>query len=231
VGGLDRWVFGHVGCTIHDAVLGSAGALISQTCVKQNCAGLKFCFDGDQLLLRNGTDARSDADKDKENPDLVLWNLHSPDVPVSADTVVASTDPQAGQLTVHDAASGTTLSTLALTGASTTVGIGQLATARGELVWIGGVAYLVQQNGSDFVWSVTTNGPPTATPLPNSSTTPVDLQQATVLAATSSGVAVLNGATGKVSQAYPVGAPPIGTPVYEYGTGFVVAGPGTVVYR
>ena len=31
-GGLDRWVFAETGCTIHDAVLGSAGALISQTC-------------------------------------------------------------------------------------------------------------------------------------------------------------------------------------------------------
>ena len=31
-GGLDYWTFHHVGCTINSAVLGTAGALISQTC-------------------------------------------------------------------------------------------------------------------------------------------------------------------------------------------------------
>jgi hypothetical protein len=230
-GGLDRWTFAHPGCTIHSAVLGSQGALISQTCVHQNCAGLKLCFDGDQLLLRNGTDSRSDADKDKDNPDLILWNVHSDDVPVSADQVVAAADRAASGLRILAAGNGTPLTTLPLTGAASTDAIAQLATARGELVWIGGVTYLVDQTGTRYLWSVPTTGPATATPVPGSVTTPVDLEQATVLVPTPNGVDTLAGATGKVTHVYPVGAPMPGSSAYQYGTAFVVAGGATNVYR
>ncbi|WP_375503647.1 PQQ-binding-like beta-propeller repeat protein [uncultured Jatrophihabitans sp.] len=51
-GGVDYWVFNHPGCTISNAVLGQSGALISQTCRGQRCAGLTHCRNGSQLLLR-----------------------------------------------------------------------------------------------------------------------------------------------------------------------------------
>ena len=54
ISGIDRFVFSQQNCVIHGAVLGSAGALISQTCVKPNCDGKSFCGSGPQLLLRDG---------------------------------------------------------------------------------------------------------------------------------------------------------------------------------
>jgi hypothetical protein len=231
-GGLDRWVFGHDGCTIRNVVLGSQGALISQTCAKQDCAGLKFCGNGPQVLLRNGTDGRSDDDKDKANPDRIIWSRIGSNVtPVSADQVVSVADARARTLVILDSTKGTTLSRLTLTGASSTANIAQLATARAELIWIGGVSYSVELTGADFFWSHPTAGPPTATPQPGSLTKPVDLNEAIVLAPTIDGVDSLAPGTGAVLQHYPVGAPAQGSGVYPIGTGFVVAGGQTVVYQ
>src|SRR5439155_14978894 len=102
-GGLDRWTFSQPGCTIHSAVIGSQGALISQRCDKPKCAGLKFCGAGEQLLLRDATAGRSDSDKDKANPDRIKWNLIGTSAtPASADQVISAVDPTANQLEILD---------------------------------------------------------------------------------------------------------------------------------
>ncbi len=48
--GIDLWKFHHDGCAIQGATIGESGALISQTCRKEQCTGVKFCADGNQLL-------------------------------------------------------------------------------------------------------------------------------------------------------------------------------------
>ena len=72
VSGIDRFVFSQQNCVIHSAVLGSAGALISQTCANPNCDGRTFCGSGPQLLLRDGQNSRNDSDS--KNPDRIIWN-------------------------------------------------------------------------------------------------------------------------------------------------------------
>ncbi|HLY34144.1 MAG TPA: PQQ-binding-like beta-propeller repeat protein, partial [Jatrophihabitantaceae bacterium] len=231
-GGLDRWLFDHAGCTIHSAILGAQGALISQTCTHENCGQRKFCFDGDQVVLRDGTAGRADTDKNPTNPDQIIWT--KPDVkavPASADTVISVVDPAATHLTVLDATKGATLATLPLRGASTTSGIAALETARAELIWIGGTTYSIESTGTDFFWVADSRGPATVTALPGSLTQPVDLNQAIVLVPTSHGADSLTPGTGVAATHYAVGPLPGGSRVYPLGRGLLVAGSATAAYR
>jgi hypothetical protein len=231
-GGLDRWTFAWSGCTIRGAVFGTQGALISQNCTHVNCGQLQFCGNGPQLLLRKGTDARADDNKNKTNPDQIIWNRIGVDaLPVSADQVVSATDAAATSLTVFDPAKGSTLNSLPLSGASQPGAIAQVNTARGELVWVGGVTYAVPPSGAALAWHAASTGPPTVTALPGSLTTPVDLSEATVLVPTDTGVSSLDPTQGTVHQRYPVPAPAPGSSVYPLGAGFVVTGTPTAVYR
>jgi outer membrane protein assembly factor BamB len=232
-GGLDRWTFAQAGCTIHSAVLGSQGALISQTCVQPNCAGLKFCGAGRQLLLRDATAGRSDDDKNKGNPDQIKWNLiGSSAVPASADQLISAVDTTANRLDVLDVTKGSTLGKLALHGTGTGPGpVAQLATTHAELLWIGGVTYSVELTGADFFWAAPTSGPPTVTPL--APTSLPDLNQSFVAVAGvsgSAGAALLEPGTGKVRTSFAVDAPADAL-VYPFGSGFIVAGSTTKAFR
>ncbi len=101
-GGLNEWTFYHRGCSINGAVLGPAGALISQTCHGEDCQGHKFCGDGHQLLLRDGS-ANYD-EKSTTNPDVVKWNdLGSTLVPTSAGATLTARDRDGATLTSLDA--------------------------------------------------------------------------------------------------------------------------------
>jgi hypothetical protein len=104
--GIDRWTWYHYGCTVDHVVLGSAGALISQTCTKQqNCNGHSMCGPGPQLLLRDGS-AGYDDNSDK-NPDQVIWNrFGDTDVPVSADTLIAGLNRSTAALDTYAAKHG-----------------------------------------------------------------------------------------------------------------------------
>ncbi len=115
-GGLDRWVFAQQGCTINAAVLGSAGALISQTCAHPDCSGQKFCGAGPQLLLRDPfAGEQSDSSKNKGNPDQIIWNhIGNAMTPVSADGVISAIDPAKDSLTTFGAKKGKTLAALPL---------------------------------------------------------------------------------------------------------------------
>ena len=231
--GLDRWVYHPIGCAIHGAVIGTQGALISQTCQRPNCAGLTLCGPGPQLLLRDASAGRSDADKDKANPDQIKWNLIGTSaIPVSADRVISALDPTAGQLRAFDVTKGTSLASRAVQGGvASTQGIAAVAGAGSELVWIAGVTYNVKPDGTDFLWAVPTPTLPTVTaPSQDSGSTP-DLLASTLAVGAPGGIALLDPVTGQTARTFSVSAPPPGSLVYPFGTGFVLAGVRTTVYR
>jgi outer membrane protein assembly factor BamB len=242
VSSYDRWIFSQSGCRINSAVLGTAGALISQTCTAPKCSGLKFCGRGQQLLLRDPTAGQNDdSSKNEGNPDQIKWNLiGNTSTPVSADSVTTtSTPPAAGtvisaapagssQLDILDATKGKTLSTLTLKAPLDSTPTASAAT-HAELIHTGGFTYAVSATQPDLLWSAPTIALPTVT-TPDGEATP-DLPGAFVAVPTTAGVDLLDGATGSVVKSYPVAAPPSGSQVYAFGTGFVVAGSSTAVYR
>jgi len=232
-GGLDRWVYHPDGCTIHGAVIGAQGALISQTCAHPKCDGLTFCGSGPQLLLRDASAGRSDDAKDRANPDRIKWNLIGTSaVPASADTLISAVDPVARQLQVLDVAKGATRSRLQLPGGvASTGGIAALASDRAELLWIAGTTYAVGTTGAAFLWTAPTSAPPTVTQLTGTASSTPDLRASSVAVAGAGGITLLDPGTGKTARSFPVAAPRSGSLVYPLGTGFVVAGAATTVYR
>lgn len=226
-GGLDRWLFAEAGCTINSAVLGSSGALISQTCAHPDCSGRKFCGAGTQLLLRDPILGASDDDK--KNPDQIKWNLIGNSLrPVSADTVISATAPGSSTLSTFTADKGKPLKTLPLLGPldgrpETT------STATAELIRIGTETYALDDSGTRYTWRAATAALPTA--IGTGDVAPAPLADSRVTVPVPDGIAELSPATGKVARTFPVAPPAPGSRVFPYGTGFVVAGPHTVVYR
>lgn len=226
VSSYDRWVFGQTGCKINSAVLGSAGALISQTCAKPDCSGKTFCGPGRQLLLRDGTAGETD---DSKNPDQIKWDLMgNTSIPVSADALVSAAPLGSTRLTVLDVAKGKTLSTLALK-APVDADPTATQTARSELIRTGGLTYSIDASTPAIEWSAATTAPPTVTATDNAPLP--DLTAAYLAVAGSGGIDLLDGSTGAVSRALAVSAPAAGSLIYPFGSGFVVAGPSTVVYK
>jgi hypothetical protein len=224
-GGLDYWVFHHGGCIINGAVLGNAGALISQTCHGENCDGHKFCGDGTQLLLRDQTTGTDD--KSTTNPDIVKWNdLGTNLIPTSAGQTVTARDPGGATLHEFDAKTGKDTAQLALAGDSGASAPSAVTTATdADLIWIGGHTYALTSGEKAFRWQAATTGLPT-TQASNSI-----LAGGDALAPTSAGAALLDTGTGRVMTRYPIAAPAPGSTIYPLGTGLLVAGPDTVVYR
>jgi PQQ-like domain len=230
-GGLDRWVYHPTSCTILGAVIGSDGALISQTCAHPDCGGLNFCGPGRQLLLRDASAGRDD--NKKNNPDQIKWNLiGTTAVPVSADSVISAFDPAAGQLEVFSAAKGARISRLDLVGRPGSNGpIAAVPTDRAELIWIAGRTYAVDDAGIVFLWRAQTTVAPTVTATSGVQGGPPGLRSSTIAAATPTGIALLDPTTGRPRRTYPVATPPTGSGVYPFGAGFVVAGTSTTVYQ
>lgn len=224
-GGLNEWTFYHRGCTIDGAVLGSAGALISQTCRGQDCQGHKLCGDGHQLLLRDGS-ANYD-EKSTTNPDIVKWNdLGKNLVPTSAGATVTARDPNGATLTSFDPKTGKSLGTAALSGPSGAAAPSAFASGTdADLIWIGRHTYALARGRTSFAWQAATSGLPT----PASST--AILTGAPALAPTTTGAVALDLANGTVRARYPIAAPPPGATVVPLGAGLLVAGSHTVVYR
>jgi hypothetical protein len=230
--GLDHWTFHHDGCTINGAVLGAAGALISQTCVHQDCSGAKFCGDGRQLLLRNGlTGNDSDSKTNKNNPDQIIWNkLDNNLVPTLAGQQVGAREPAGGALQLLNANNGDLGARLALTGRSDTAAPSAVSSARdADLVWIGGRTYELPAGSTAFGWQADTRSVPIVSDVTGDAAT--ELSGTEVAVPTASGLALLDSTTGKVTTNFAVEAPPDGSLVYPLGSGFLVAGPSTTVYR
>ncbi|MDP9094149.1 MAG: hypothetical protein M3N95_14760 [Actinomycetota bacterium] len=233
-GGLDRWTYAPHNCSINGAALGTAGALISQTCRAPKCDGLTYCGSGPQLLLRDATAGHSDDDKDKANPDQIKWLLlGNTDIPASADQVISAIDTSARALVVFDAPKGKRLTALPLRALSAFGGVPIVATstASAELVWIGGTAYAVDPAAQKLLWQASTISSPTVTAASGDASSTPDLSRATLAAPSAAGIDILDPRTGSVRQSISIPAPKPGSLVYPFGTGFLVAGPGTITYQ
>jgi outer membrane protein assembly factor BamB len=224
-GGLDYWTFHHVGCTINGAVLGTAGALISQTCHGEDCNGHKFCGDGTQLLLRDGTTGYDD--KSTTNPDIVKWNDIGTDlVPTSAGQTVTARDPDGATLRGFDVKTGKQNTQLALTGDSgSQAPSGFVSGTDGDAIWIGARLYALTSGDRSFRWQVPATATPTVAVLAELFKAPL------ALTTTRTAVVGIDPATGKVVTRYRVPVPVTSSMIYPLGTGLLVAGPHTVVYR
>jgi outer membrane protein assembly factor BamB len=228
--GLDRWTYERAGCLIGSAVLGSAGALISQTCTHPKCANVKFCGRGAQLFLRDGVNGR--GDDSKPNADLIKWmDKGDGDAPVSADQLISAVNPTTHALDVLAQDTGKPLRQVALTPLPADLtGIVAVATTTDEVVWASGYTYAIRPDADAPEWTTPTQGPPSIV-----STTDQDtaaLATARISVVTPTGIGVLDGNDGKVLQEFSVPQPASDSTVYPLGTGFLIAGgSGIVAYR
>jgi hypothetical protein len=222
--GVDWWSFLHVGCTINSAVLGTAGALISQTCHNEDCSDKRFCGNGPQLLLRGATDGY-DTDDYPRNPDRIKWNLiGSRLVPVDAGQNIAARDAN-GVLHLLSAGKGKEYGSFRVSGPTQPFAVTEATDA--DLIWMGGRTYALRTGASRPAWETHTDSVPTTTGSDGLATT---LGQSRLPVAIGSGIAQLNPGTGRPDQTFPVGTQPAGSLVYPFGTGFLVTGSRTAVY-
>lgn len=170
-GGIDYWMFRHPGCSIGRAVLGSSGALISQVCHDQQCAGLILCRNGEQLLLRPRINPVGVSDEQKRaNPDYLVWNI--PDrasIPTSAGSSVTSLDQQTHQLSVRNAKTGATEVVLAVRAtAKEYASPSDVETSDADVLWLDGITYVLRKGSKSFAWQTPTTNAPTISPPPAS---------------------------------------------------------------
>ena len=230
-GGLDRWEWHQKGCTVSSAVIGSLGALISQTCHDQNCPNTKICGNGPQLILRDAYAGHDDKAKDS-NQDQIKWNnLGDTDVPVSADQVITALNTTTHALDVINDGDGTNAASLTLSPVpTTTTGAVAAATADDELIWLGTTVYAVSTKAA-LQWAAPSLGPATIASA-SGTNFPPETTAARVTLIDSSGAVTVDATTGKVSQRSTISTPTAGSWAYPVGAGFVVAGPGgTIAYR
>ena len=229
--GYNRWTYARYGCHIDRVVLGAAGALISQNCSDLvSCKEIKYCRRGPQLLLRDGN--AGESDKAKPNADQVKWaDYGDTTVPVSADQVMSSVDPDGRTLHYYDPAKGTRIALMPLQPRTPELGdITAIATSDAEIIWVSGRSYAVHAASSSPVWAVATIGAPTVA----STTREVvpSLSTARITVPYAGGITVLDGNDGSVISHYTVAGPPPGSLVYSLGAGFLVTDPaGMVAYQ
>lgn len=227
--GLDRWTWYHYGCTVRGVVVGTGGALISQSCTKrQDCGERRFCGPGTQLVLRDATLGYDDTDHPK-NPDRIVWNQRgNSDLPVTADTLISALDPTTRALDTYDSTKGASRGSVALAPAPSALApISSTVTSAGEVVTIGRRTYALTGNHVD--WSAPTAQPPTVVATDESD--PPTLASSRLTVPSAAGVQTLRPSTGRVLRTYAVPAGSASV-VWPLGTGFLVASPsGTVAYR
>ena len=227
--GIDRWTWYHYGCAIHHVVLGSAGALISQTCTQaQNCSGHKMCGPGNQLLLRDGV-AGYDQNSTR-NPDQVIWNrFGNTDIPVSADSLISAVNPATRALQTFTDKHGRTAGSVALTPPPPALTpVTANTTISGEIVWIGGRIYAIANRSQR--WTARADAPPTVVP-PSGTQIPQDAT-ARITAPRNGRVVAFSGRTGRVIRRFSVRAGGRGWSARPLGAGLLVSSrSATAAYR
>lgn len=221
--GYNRWTYSHFGCAVTGTAIGTGGVLIAQSCSKPRCGGkLKFCGKGPQLLLRNGFDPRDD--KSEDNPDRITWNLIGTSaVPVAADGLIAAVDPDGKVLLQLDAKTGSTVARTPLaTVPTSTAQVSAVSTSGAELVWLAGTLYAVRGGSPVPAWTAVSPGPPSVLANDGPDQTPA-LDTARITVPSTSGIALLDGNSGRPAQSFPLAAPASGSTVYPLGGGFLVA--------
>jgi hypothetical protein len=105
-----------------------------------------------------------------------------------------------------------------------------VAAADAEIVWVAGRTYVIKPGADRAQWSRATWSVPTV--VSSSGQSGPALADARITVSSAGGIAVLNGATGKVSTAYKVGPQTPGGVAWPLGSGFVIgAANGVVAYR
>lgn len=233
-GGDDYWTFHHYGCTINAIAFGSAGALIDQTCHQQQCAGLRMCRNGPQLLLRPATNPIGvSAAKKAANPDYIEWNI--PDrhrTPVTAGFLLTAVNEAGHRLALLDPDNGKVTSSLAVEPGSARPEATAVA-SDAELIQLGDITYALRDGARSFAWHVRTTSPPTISP-PATDPEPDDstiLEAARVFIAGGRTAERLDTGTGRTAQRYPLlPAATRTSSVYPLGNGLLVAGTTTTYY-
>jgi len=233
--GYDAWLFAEAGCTVQRAVLGSSGALISQTCAHRDCTQVKHCLNGQQLVLRDpATGENTDSSKNNGNPDQIYWAKNYDMVPASAGAVISAYSPDGKTLSVFDNKLGKVTSTLPLSpsaGGSLNLNAStDTPLSDADLLWAAGTTYLVSSNGVPAVlWSQAANVAPTVTA--ESLGLAATLTTAELVRPGARGIDVLKTETGALSASYEISPVPSSTArIYPLGAGFVVADAGVTVY-
>jgi hypothetical protein len=225
--GLDRWTYSRFGCRIEGAVVGQAGALISQTCAASaQCPDPKYCASGPQLLLRDPY--QGNGDSSKPNPDQIKWLLHrNSSTPVSSGQLITAVDPGGARLDVFDQSTGKVIATTAIAAASAPVRA--IDTSGGELIWTGNQLYLAQLGTDVVAWSTPLAVRPTLVALDGSD--PPNISDARLTALVAGSVQEFDPHTGKLLAQIAVTPTPSGVLAYPFGTGFLISGAGgTVAY-
>ncbi len=141
---------------------------------------------------------------------------------VSADGLVTALNPVTNQLQVYSAADGSIEQTQDLTPLPVLTGgaasISNQVDDSGELVTIAGVAYALEAKTGAQLWSLSGASRPTT-------------QYANPYVITDRGISQLDSATGTATSTSAIAAPPAGSIAYKLGSGFVVSGSSTTVYR
>ena len=106
-----------------------------------------------------------------------------------------------------------------------------MATTTADLVQIGGITYAIDFAAHSPKWQVATAQLPTVTSAAGNASSPPDLSTAVVAVATPAGVDLLDGTTGRVARTVAMTSVPAGSSAYPLGSGFVLSGPSTEVYR
>ena len=206
VSAIDRWTFiDPPGCTNTSAVQGSVGVLISQ-----------HCGNGNHLILRDAY-----ASDDNDNKAKADWNVLSDAIPVSADGLITALDPSTGQLMVYSSTDGTAQDSQILTPLPVTTqapAITNAVTSVGEVVTINSTSYALATATGAQLWTLAG-----ASRLTTQDTDPLVIN--------GQGITEIDPSTGRSIASFAISPPPTGSVAYKLGTGFVVAGSSTTVYR
>jgi hypothetical protein len=229
--GYGGWIFAETGCSVSRAVLGTGGALISQTCAHRSCAGLKHCLNGPQLALRDATAGQNtDSSKNNGNPDQITWAIPNPAglVPASAGALISAYTADGSALRVFASKDGKTSATLPLVGTSTAFATStDNPVSDGEVLYFGGMTYAVTPSAVE--WTTESAVAPTVTSAAIG-VTPA-LAQSTLTLGAVGGIVQLDAAAGKATKTFPA-TPAVSTSarVFPYGAGFLVAGSSVTAY-
>jgi hypothetical protein len=207
--GLDRWYWKPAGCTVNTAVPGGLGVLVSTKCGAVERLTLRKLYD-----------------------DGEVWQVNSPDAPVSTEQVVLAWDAATHSLTQYSNDKGLKGSTLALS----TVPAGTVPTATNNgatvLVYVPGTLTAIEVASTITTrWSVPAADPPAtagSTGTDGTSSAPA----AIIYVPTAGGVLEVNAASGANGTLH-VGIPKLaGSERFErLGSGFVIGAKMTIVLK
>ncbi len=229
VTGLDRWTYYRYGCRINRAVLGSAGALVSQTCSPTvKCGKAKFCAPGPQLFLRDGS--AGNGDDSDSNADKIKWLVRgNRSVPAAADQVLAAFAADGRSLDLLAAKDGAVTQQVPITPGAASGPSEALATGAGDLIWHAGKLYALNGGDSTPVWTADAAGAPTIESLTNEDVP--SLGPARITVPLPDGIGLIDGNDGQLAQHFTAPVP-ADSRIYSLGTGFLVTGPsGIVAYK